>query len=68
MILNHFEGLKLTLASLKISYLEQLNGKVFASLPTSFTCLKIDHLIKRIDINSSFYKKQNKKGCICSLF
>ncbi|TMN88184.1 hypothetical protein CWB72_13790 [Pseudoalteromonas phenolica] len=49
-ILNHFEGLKLTLASLKISYLEQLNSKISASLPTNFTCLKIDHLIKRMGI------------------
>ncbi|RZQ53973.1 hypothetical protein C1E23_06625 [Pseudoalteromonas phenolica] len=53
-ILNHLEGLKLTLASLKISYLEQLNCKFFALLPTSFTCLKIDHLIKRIGINFHF--------------
>ncbi|TLX47456.1 hypothetical protein C1E24_08895 [Pseudoalteromonas phenolica] len=50
MILNHFEGLKLTLTSLKIPYLEQLNSKIFASLPTSFSCLKIDRLIKRIGI------------------
>ncbi|TLX48585.1 hypothetical protein C1E24_03805 [Pseudoalteromonas phenolica] len=49
-ILNHFEGLKLTLTSLKNSYLEQLNSKIFASLSTSFPCLKIDHLIKRIGI------------------
>jgi len=47
---------------LKISYLEQLNGKIFASLPTSFTCLKIDHLIKRIGINSSFLQKQKTKN------
>jgi hypothetical protein len=32
-ILNHFEGLKLTLAALKTSYLEQLHSKVFV-LPT----------------------------------
>ena len=49
-ILNHYEGLKLTLASLKISYLEQLNSKIFALLSTNFTYLKIDHLIKRIGI------------------
>jgi len=48
--LNHFEGLKLTLASLKISHLEQLNSKIFASLSTSFSCLKIDHLVKRTGI------------------
>ncbi len=47
-ILNHFEGLKRTRASLKISYLEQLNSKILALLSTSFPCLKIDHLIKRI--------------------
>ncbi|TLX45609.1 hypothetical protein C1E24_18170 [Pseudoalteromonas phenolica] len=35
---------------LKIPYLEQLNSKIFASLPTSFSCLKIDRLIKRIGI------------------
>ncbi|TLX45604.1 hypothetical protein C1E24_18145 [Pseudoalteromonas phenolica] len=35
---------------MKISYLEQLNRKIFALLSTSFTCLKIDHLIKRIGI------------------
>ena len=51
-ILNHFEGLKLTLASLKISYLEQLNSKISASLSTRFSCLKIDRLIKRIGITS----------------
>ncbi|TLX45792.1 hypothetical protein C1E24_17015 [Pseudoalteromonas phenolica] len=49
-ILNHFEGLKLTLTSLKISNLEQLNSKIYASLSTSFSCLKIDRLIKRIGI------------------
>ena len=49
-ILNHFEGLKRTLASLKISYLEQLNSKIFALLSALFPCLKIDHLIKRIGI------------------
>ncbi|TMO55692.1 hypothetical protein CWC21_09615 [Pseudoalteromonas phenolica] len=31
-ILNHLEGLKLTLASLKISYLEQLNCKILPCL------------------------------------
>ncbi|TMO57913.1 hypothetical protein CWC21_01260 [Pseudoalteromonas phenolica] len=51
-ILNHFKGLKLTLTSLKISYLEQLNSKIFASLSTSFPCLKIVRLIKRIGIRN----------------
>ncbi|TMO53509.1 hypothetical protein CWC21_19125 [Pseudoalteromonas phenolica] len=51
-ILNHFEGLKLTLTSLKISFLKQLNSKISASLSTRFSCLKIDRLIKRIGITS----------------
>ena len=41
----------MTLASLKISYLEQLNSKIFALLTNSFTCLKIDRLIRRIGIS-----------------
>ncbi len=51
-MLNYFEGLKLTLTSLKISYLEQLNSKIYASLSTSFSCLKIDRLIKSIGITA----------------
>ncbi|TMP43606.1 hypothetical protein CWB80_16130 [Pseudoalteromonas sp. S1650] len=50
MILNHFEGLNLSLSALKISDLEQLNNEIFALLSTRFSCLKIDHLIKRIGI------------------
>ncbi|ALO43106.1 hypothetical protein PP2015_2618 [Pseudoalteromonas phenolica] len=50
-MLNYFEGLKLTLTLLEISHLEQLNSKIFASLSTSFPCLKIDRLIKRNGIN-----------------
>ena len=42
----------MTLSSLKISYLEQLNSKIFALLSTSFPRLKIDHLIKRIGIKN----------------
>ena len=57
-ILNHYEGLKLTLASLKISYLEQLNSKIFALLSTSFPCLKIDHFIKSIGIKNKFQTKK----------
>ena len=38
------------LPTLKISYLEQLNSKIFALLATSFLCLKIDRLIKIIGI------------------
>ncbi|TMP47555.1 hypothetical protein CWB79_11190 [Pseudoalteromonas sp. S1649] len=50
MILNHFEGLNLSLPALKISDLEQLNNEIFALLSTRFHCLKIDHFIKRIGI------------------
>ncbi|RZD22842.1 hypothetical protein EVU92_12605 [Pseudoalteromonas sp. MEBiC 03485] len=49
-ILNHFEGLNLSLPALKISHLEQLNNEIFALLSTRFSCLKIDYLIKRIGI------------------
>ena len=52
-ILNHFEGLNLSLTALKISHLEQLNNEIFALLSTRFYCLKIDHLIKRIGITNS---------------
>ena len=51
-ILNHFEGLNLSLTALKISDLEQLNNEIFALLSTRFYCLKIDYLIKRIGIIS----------------
>ena len=63
-MLNHFEGVKLTLTSLKISLLEQLNSKIFASLSTSFYCLKIDRLIKRNGITSlkvSYLEHMNSK-------
>ncbi|RZD23591.1 hypothetical protein EVU92_00230 [Pseudoalteromonas sp. MEBiC 03485] len=59
MILNHFEGLNLSLTALKISHLEQLNNEIFALLSTRFNCLKIDYLIKRIGI---------KKGALKLLF
>ncbi|TMO43231.1 hypothetical protein CWC25_12730 [Pseudoalteromonas sp. S4389] len=39
-ILNHFEGLNLSLTALKISHLEQLNNVIFALLSTRFYCLK----------------------------
>ncbi|RZD23635.1 hypothetical protein EVU92_05755 [Pseudoalteromonas sp. MEBiC 03485] len=55
MILNHFEGLNLSLPALKISHLEQLNNEIFALLSTRFSCLKIDYLIKRIGIISLLY-------------
>ncbi|WP_339988694.1 MULTISPECIES: CcdC protein domain-containing protein [Pseudoalteromonas] len=53
-ILNHFEGLNLSLPALKISELEQLNNEIFALLSTRFLCLKIDYLIKRIGMKSIF--------------
>ena len=43
-------GLNLTLTTLNISDIEQLNKEIFAFLSTRFSSLKIDHLIKRIDI------------------
>ena len=46
------------IAALKISHLEQLNNEIFALLPTRFSCLKIDYLVKRIGIS---IKKQIKK-------
>jgi len=51
-MLNHFEGLNLSLPALKISDLEQLNNEIFALLSTRFYCLKKDHLIKRVGIKS----------------
>ncbi|MBE0346600.1 hypothetical protein PPEP_a3864 [Pseudoalteromonas peptidolytica F12-50-A1] len=50
LILAQFEGVNLTLTALKISHLEQLNSKIFVSLSTRFSRLKIDHLIKQIGI------------------
>ena len=47
-IFNQFEGLNLTVTALKISDIEQLNNEIFALLSTRFSCLKVDHLIKRI--------------------
>ncbi|MCO6355598.1 hypothetical protein GBO14_12830 [Pseudoalteromonas shioyasakiensis] len=55
-MLNHFEGLNLSLAALEISDLEQLNNKILALLSTRFSCLKIDHLIKRIGIKKPCLK------------
>jgi len=43
-------GLNLTLTTLNISDIEQLNKEIFAFLSTRFSSLKIDHLIKRIGI------------------
>ena len=55
-ILNHFEGLNLSLSALKISDLEQLNNEIFALISTRFYCLKIDYLIKRIGITRNDYE------------
>jgi len=41
------------IAALKVSHLEQLNNEIFALLPTRFSCLKIDHLVKRFGINQN---------------
>ena len=40
------------IAALKISHLEQLNNEIFALLPTRFSCLKIDYLVKRTGIRA----------------
>ncbi|TMP12557.1 hypothetical protein CWC11_00250 [Pseudoalteromonas sp. S3178] len=49
-ILNHFQGLNVSLSALKNSHLEQLNSEFFALLSTRLSALKIDHLIMRIGI------------------
>ena len=51
-------------AALKISHLEQLNNEIFALLPTRFSSLKIDHLVKRVGIITTFkqtLKKPHKR-------
>jgi len=45
------------LATLKISYLEQLNNDVFALLSTMFYYLKIDYLINRIGIKKALARR-----------
>jgi len=50
-ILNHFQGLNVSLSALKNSHLEQPNSEFFALLSTRLSALKIDHLIMRIGIN-----------------
>ncbi|NLR22899.1 hypothetical protein F9Y85_16615 [Pseudoalteromonas maricaloris] len=62
-MLAQFEGVNLTLTTLEIYYLEQLNSKIFALLSTRFSRLKIDHLIKRIGITT---KKSAVKGALFS--
>ncbi|QPB85151.1 hypothetical protein CWC22_012225 [Pseudoalteromonas rubra] len=60
-----FEGANRTLTALKISYLEQLNSKIFALLSTLFSRLKIDHLIKQIGItNATASLKKKTKRCV----
>ncbi|TMP04081.1 hypothetical protein CWC11_11830 [Pseudoalteromonas sp. S3178] len=58
MILNHFQGLNVSLSALKNSHLEQLNSEFFALLSTRLSVLKIDHLIMRIGINLEFILKK----------
>ena len=53
-ISNHFAGLNVSLSALKNSHLEQLNSEFFALLSTRFSILKIDHLLMRIGIISTF--------------
>ncbi|QPB83652.1 hypothetical protein CWC22_011875 [Pseudoalteromonas rubra] len=50
LIPGQFEGANMTLTVLKISYLEQLNSKILGWLPTLFSRLKIERLIKPIGI------------------
>ncbi|AYM88357.1 hypothetical protein D9T18_16800 [Pseudoalteromonas agarivorans] len=50
MVLNHFQGLNVSLSALKNSHLEQLNSEFFALLSTRLSILKIDYLIMRIGI------------------
>ncbi|TMO73772.1 hypothetical protein CWC16_15470 [Pseudoalteromonas sp. S3776] len=54
---NHFEWLNLTLATLKISHLEQLNNKIFALLSTRFYYLKIDYLINQNGIKKALARR-----------
>ena len=53
-ISNHFAGLNVSLSALKNSHLEQLNSEFFALLSTRFSILKIDYLLMRIGIISTF--------------
>ncbi|AZN33127.1 hypothetical protein EJ103_10435 [Pseudoalteromonas sp. Xi13] len=53
-ISNHFAGLNVSLSALKNSHLEQLSSEFFALLSTRFSILKIDHLLMRIGIISTF--------------
>ncbi|WP_010385187.1 hypothetical protein [Pseudoalteromonas rubra] len=59
----------MTLTALKISYLEQLNSKIFAWLSTMFSRLKIEHLIKQIGIRrAKVQTKGHRKGPLVTLF
>ena len=53
-ISNHVAGLNVSLSALKSSHLEQLNSEFFALLSTRFSILKIDYLLMRIGIISTF--------------
>ncbi|RXE95952.1 hypothetical protein D9981_13525 [Pseudoalteromonas phenolica O-BC30] len=56
-ILNHFEGLKLTLASLKISYLEELNKKFRLAYMDVGTSARAGRVSGAID---KFFSTQNR--------
>ncbi|TMS65376.1 hypothetical protein CWB68_04140 [Pseudoalteromonas sp. S979] len=62
-ISNHFAGLNVSLSALKNSHLEQLNSEFFALLSTRFSILKIDYLLMRIGIISTF----NLNNLFCEL-
>ncbi len=51
----------MALTALKISYLEQLNSKIFALLSTLFSRLKIEHLIKQIGVILSWSVSEEGK-------
>jgi polar amino acid transport system substrate-binding protein len=51
-MLNHFQGLNVSLSALKNSHLERLNSEFFALLSTRLSILKIDHLIMRTGIKA----------------
>jgi len=56
------------IAALKISHLEQLNNEIFAWLPTRFSCLKIDHLVKRIGIKRETDKTKKARKILAFCF
>ncbi|GAB0110519.1 hypothetical protein PA7559_17880 [Pseudoalteromonas distincta] len=48
---NQYERLNLTLTALKISDMKQFNNEKLALLSTQLSYLKIEHLIKLMDIS-----------------